>query len=144
MFILFCILFIFCNVAVKAYAVLDDRSERTFILHDAVQKLRLVGEPEDLVFCTVRQNTQFIHWAAVTFIVSPTVNPSKAYKIRNAFIAKALGMAEHTHPVSPLAVLPCKCCASHWLWLVPPHYAYTDKGPLQGPAQEFSSHLSPK
>ncbi|KAL0169529.1 hypothetical protein M9458_034125 [Cirrhinus mrigala] len=73
------------NEAVEAYAVLDDGSERTIMLHDAVQKLRLAGQPEDLVLRTVRQDTQVIHGAAVTFTVSPTVNPSKAYKIRNAF-----------------------------------------------------------
>ncbi len=83
----------------EAYAILDDGSERTIILHDAMQKLRLVGEPEDLVLRTVKQETQVIHGAAVTFTVSPTVNPSKAYKIRNAFTAKGLGLAEHTHPV---------------------------------------------
>ncbi len=62
----------------EAYAVLDDGSEWTIILHDAMQKLRLVGEPEDLVLRTVRQDTQIIHGAAVTFTVSPTVNPSKS------------------------------------------------------------------
>ncbi|KAI2646158.1 Translation initiation factor 2 subunit beta [Labeo rohita] len=90
------------NMAMEAYAVLDDGSEQTIILKGAVQKLRLAGEPEDLILRTVRQDTQVIHGAAVIFTVSPTVNPSKAYKICNTFTAKALCLAEHTHPVSVL------------------------------------------
>lgn len=90
------------NTTIEAYAVLHDGSERTIILHDAVEQLGLVAEPEDLVLRTVRQDTQVIHRAAVTFTVSPTVNHNKAYKIRYAFIAKVLGLAEHTHPVSVL------------------------------------------
>lgn len=86
----------------EAFAVLDDGSERTIILHDAVEKLGLVGQSEDLVLRTVRQDTQVVHGAAVNFTVSPTVNPSKAYKIRNAFTAKVLGLAEHTYPVDVL------------------------------------------
>ncbi len=49
------------NKAMEAYAVLDDGSERTIILHDAVQKLKLKGQPEELALCTVRQETQTIH-----------------------------------------------------------------------------------
>lgn len=90
------------NRAMEAYAVLDDGSERTIILHDAVEKLGLVGEPEDLMLRTVRQDTQVIHGAAVTFTVSPTANPNKVYKIGKAFTANVLNLAEHTHPVSAL------------------------------------------
>ncbi|KAL0186159.1 hypothetical protein M9458_017829, partial [Cirrhinus mrigala] len=161
------------NEAVEAYAVLDDGSERTIILHDAVQKLRLAGQPEDLVLRTVRQDTQVIHGAAVTFTVSPTVNPSKAYKIRNAFTAKALGLAEHTHPVSilqrkfkhlaglplqqldkvhPVLLIGSDC--PHLITPIEPVRLGPPGGPaavrtrlgwtLQGPAQELSNHLSPK
>uniref|UniRef100_A0A9J8D9V3 Tc1-like transposase DDE domain-containing protein n=3 Tax=Cyprinus carpio TaxID=7962 RepID=A0A9J8D9V3_CYPCA len=160
------------NVAMEAYAILDDGSERTIILHDAVQKLRLVGEPEDLVLRTVRQDTQVIHGAAVTFTVSQTVNPSKAYKIRNAFTAKALGLAEHTHPVSvlqqkfkhlaglplqqldkvhPVLLIGSDC--PHLLTPIEPVRLGPPGGPaavrtrlgwtLQGPTEELSSHLSP-
>ncbi len=45
------------NKAMKAYAVLDDGSERTIILHDAVQKLKLKGQLEELALRTVRQET---------------------------------------------------------------------------------------
>ncbi|KAL0195042.1 hypothetical protein M9458_008614, partial [Cirrhinus mrigala] len=161
------------NEAVEAYAVLDDGSERTIILHDAVRKLRLAGQPEDLVLRTVRQDTQVIHGAAVTFTVSPTVNPSKAYKIRNAFTAKALGLAEHTHPVSvlqrkfkhlaglplqqldkvhPVLLIGSDC--PHLITPIEPVRLGPPGGPaavrtrlgwtLQGPAQELSNHLSPK
>ncbi|XP_026105544.1 uncharacterized protein LOC113077350 [Carassius auratus] len=160
------------NVAMEAYAILDDGSERTIILHDAVQKLRLVGEPEDLVLRTVRQDTQVIHGAAVTFTVSQTVNPRKAYKIRNAFTAKALGLAEHTHPVSflqqkfkhlaglplqqldkvhPVLLIGSDC--PHLLTPIEPVRLGPPGGPaavrtclgwtLQGPTEELSSPLSP-
>ncbi|XP_067274307.1 uncharacterized protein [Pseudorasbora parva] len=159
------------NRAIEAYAVLDDGSERTIILHDAVEKLGLVGEPEDLVLRTVRQDTQVIHGAAVTFTVSPTVKPSKAYKIRNAFTAKALGLAEHTHPVSalqrkfkhlaglplqpldkvhPVLLIGSDC--PHLITSIQPVRLGPPGGPaavrtrlgwtLQGPAQELSSHLA--
>ncbi|XP_073718037.1 uncharacterized protein [Misgurnus anguillicaudatus] len=161
------------NRTIEAYAVLDDGSERTIILHDAVEQLGLVGEPEDLVLRTVRQDTQVIHGAAVTFTVSPTVNPNKAYKIRNAFTAKVLGLAEHTHPVSilqrkfkhlaelpleqldkvhPVLLIGSDC--PHLITPIQPVKLGPPGGPaavrtrlgwtLQGPTQELSSHLSPE
>ncbi|XP_067233763.1 uncharacterized protein [Chanodichthys erythropterus] len=160
------------NRAMEAYAVLDDGSERTIILHDAVEKLAIEGEPEDLVLRTVRQDTQVIHGAAVTFTVSPIVNPSKAYKIRNAFTAKVLGLAEHTHPVNvlqrkfkhlaglplqqlnkvhPVLLIGSDC--PHLITPIQPVRLGPPGGPtavrtrlgwtLQGPTQELSSHLFP-
>lgn len=110
------------NVSMEAYAILDDGSEQTIILHDAMQKLRLVGEPEDIVLRTVRQDTQVICGAAVTFTVSPTVKPSKSYKIRNALSVNALSVNE-----CPAMEIQASCrvtsttagqgtsCSSHWL-----------------------------
>lgn len=160
------------NRAMEAYAVLDDGSERTIILHDAVEKLALVGEPEDLVLRTVRQDTQVIHGAAVTFTVSSTVNPSKTYMIRNAFTAKVLGLADHTHPVNvlqrkfkhlaglplqqlnkvhPVLLIGSDC--PHLITPIQPVRLGPPGGPaavrtrlgwtLQGPTQELGGHLSP-
>lgn len=40
----------------ETYAVLDDGSERTILLHEAAQHLSLKGEPEDLIIKTIRQD----------------------------------------------------------------------------------------
>lgn len=41
----------------EAYAILDDGSERTIILQNAVRKLGVKGQPEDMVLRTIRQDT---------------------------------------------------------------------------------------
>ncbi len=60
--------------SLEVYAVLDDGSEWSLLLHAAAKKLSLR---------TVRQEMQVLHGAAVSF-------------------TKVLGLAEHTHPVSTL------------------------------------------
>ncbi len=108
----------------------------------------------------------------MTFTLSPTVNPSKLNKIRNAFTARALGLAEHTHPVSvlqwkfkhlaglplqqldkvhPVLLIGSDC--PHLLTPIEPVRLGPPGGPaavrtclgwtLQGPTEELSSHLSP-
>ncbi len=157
----------------EAYAILDDGSERTIILHEAVKKLNLKGQPEDLVLCTVRQDTQTIHGAAVTFTVSSVANPRKPFRIRSAFTANSLGLAEHTHPVKvlqkrykhlaglplqhlhkvrPLVLIGSDC--PHLITPIEPVRLGPPGGPaavrtrlgwtLQGPAQEVTSRLSPQ
>lgn len=85
------------NRSLEAYAVLDDGSERTILLHAAAKKLGLKGKPEDLALRTVRQELQVLHGEAVSFTVSPMDEPKKQFKIQSAFTAKQLGLAEHTH-----------------------------------------------
>ncbi len=157
----------------EAYAILDDGSERTIILHEAVKKLNLKGQPEDLVLCTVRQDTQTIHGAAVTFTVSSVANPRKPFRIRSAFTANSLGLAEHTHPVKvlqkrykhlaglplqhlhkvrPVVLIGSDC--PHLITPIEPVRLGPPGGPaavrtrlgwtLQGPAQEVTSRLSPQ
>lgn len=88
--------------SLMTYAILDDGSERTILLHDAAQQLGLGGQPEDLVLRTVRNDTQTLHGARVSFTVSPAVQPSKRFKIQGAFTAEHLGLAKHSHPVAAL------------------------------------------
>lgn len=88
--------------SMEAYAVLDDGSERTILLHSAVQELGLIGKPEKLALRTVRQELHVLHGAAVSFTISPASEPKRRYKIQNAFSAEQLGLAQHTHPVSIL------------------------------------------
>lgn len=161
------------NKSMEAYAILDDGSERTIILHEAVQKLNLKGQPEDLVLRTVRQDTQTIHGAAVTFTVSSVTNPCKAFRIRSAFTANSLSLAEHTHPVrvlqkkykhlaglplqhlhkvKPVVLIGSDC--PHLITPIEPVRLGPPGGPaavrtrlgwtLQGPAQELTSRLSPQ
>lgn len=159
--------------SMEAYAILDDGSERTIILQEAVQKLNLKGQPEDLVLRTVRQDTQTIHGAAVTFTVSSVAYPRKPFRIRSAFTANSLGLAEHTHPVKvlqkrykhlaglplqhlhkvkPVVLIGSDC--PHLITPIEPVRLGPPGGPaavrtrlgwtLQGPAQEISSRLSPQ
>ncbi len=90
------------DASMETYAVLDDGSERTILLHAAAQQLNLKEQPEDLILRTVKQDQQVLHGAAVSFTVSPVSNPHKKFLIRGAFTAERLGLAEHTYPVTSL------------------------------------------
>lgn len=90
------------NHCLETYALLDDGSERTILLHSAAHKLGLTGKPEELVLRTVRQDLHTLHGASVTFTVSPSSQPKTSFKICQAFTAETLGLAEHTYPVEEL------------------------------------------
>ncbi|XP_062373449.1 uncharacterized protein LOC134061706 [Sardina pilchardus] len=90
------------NKAMEAYAVLDDGSERTIILHEAAQRLGLKRDPEDLILRTVRQEKQVLHGAAVSFIVSSVSEPQKEFTICGAFTAEQLSLSEHSYHTSAL------------------------------------------
>lgn len=90
------------NKSLEAFAVLQDGSERTILLHAAARKLGLKGKPEELALRTVRQELQMLRGVAVSFTISPVAEPDKRYVIKHAFSAEQLGLAEHTHPVSTL------------------------------------------
>lgn len=85
-----------------AYAIQDDGSERTILLHSAAQQLGLKGKPEDLPLRTVRQELQVLSGATVSFSISPLSQPKKVFHIKGAFTAQQLSLAEHTHPVKAL------------------------------------------
>lgn len=59
----------------ESYSILDDGSECTIILHTAAQQLGLQGQPEDLPLRTVRQELHVLHRVAVSFKLSPAVQP---------------------------------------------------------------------
>lgn len=159
------------NHCLETYAILDDGSERTILLHSAVQQLKLTGQPEELVLRTVRQDRHNLQGAAVAFTVSPAFQPEISFKIHKAFTAEPLGLAEHTHPVSELqskyrhlqglplqqidSVQPLLLIGSdypHLITPVEPVRLGPPNGPaairtrlgwtLQGPAQEIKHCLS--
>jgi hypothetical protein len=88
--------------SMMAYAILDDGSERTILLHGAAQQLKLNGQTETLSLRTVRHDTQVIQGTKVSFTLSPAFQPSRRFKITGAFTAENLGLAKHSHPVSIL------------------------------------------
>ncbi|KAK0132488.1 Gag-Pro-Pol polyprotein [Merluccius polli] len=90
------------NKSLDTYAILDDGSERTILLHPAAQKLQLMGEPESLTLRTVRQDVQTLNGATVSFTLIPKAHPDKSYAIRHAFTADQLSLSEHSHPVKSL------------------------------------------
>lgn len=61
----------------NAFAILDDGSERSILLHAAANQLKLKGNPEDLPLRTVRQELKVLHRAAVSFNLSPACQPNK-------------------------------------------------------------------
>ncbi|XP_057695374.1 uncharacterized protein LOC130917729 [Corythoichthys intestinalis] len=90
------------NTALDTYAVLDDGSERTILLHEAFQALGLHESPEDLHLRTVRQDVCIVHGSSVSFTLSSATNPSQNYEIRNAFTAKKLALGSHSYPIDTL------------------------------------------
>ncbi len=59
-------------------------------------------KPRDRKIHTVRQDLHILHGASVTFTVSPAFQPKTSFRIRQAFTAETLGLAEHTYPVDEL------------------------------------------
>lgn len=87
---------------VETYAILDDGSERTIILHQAVQELGLQGQKENLVLRTIRQDIRGVPGMSVSFSLSPAGKSQKRYRIKNAFSSSELGLSTHSHPVEAL------------------------------------------
>lgn len=90
------------DFSLDTYALLDDGSERTILLHEAAQLLNLNGKPEDLCLRTVRQDIRVIHGFTVSFSVSPATQPDRNFTIRRAFTAEELGLAPHSYPIEML------------------------------------------
>lgn len=85
----------------ETYAILDDGSERTILLQ-AARQLGLTGTPEELALRTVRQDIRVLHGSTVSFTISPTGQPHSRFKIKGAFTADELGLAEHTQSLAAL------------------------------------------
>ncbi len=81
------------------YAILDDRSELSIILLQAVELLGLNAHPETLDLQTVRQDVLHVQGASVTFTISPTDEPSYRYQVLSAFTAADLNFTEHSCPL---------------------------------------------
>lgn len=88
--------------AMETYAVLDDGSERSIILPQAVQHLNLSGQPETLHLQTVQQHVEHLQDSSVSFDLSPRCMPSLKFRIHQAFTAEGLSLAEHSYPVAAL------------------------------------------
>ncbi|KAL0199428.1 hypothetical protein M9458_007968, partial [Cirrhinus mrigala] len=84
------------------YAILDDGSERTMLLPEAVEKLGLHKKPEDLALRTIRQEVQTLKGAAISFKISSPSNPKRVFRIAEAFTSQRLGLADHSYPIASL------------------------------------------
>ncbi len=80
--------------------MLDDGSERSIVLSQAVDQLNLPTEPETLR--TVHHDVVNLHGATVSLQVSPLHRPCRKYLIPHAFTADNLGLSERHYPVSAL------------------------------------------
>lgn len=84
--------------SLETYAILDDGSERTILLHSAAQHLQLAGEPEKMSLRTVRQEVETIYGSRVSLSVSPASNPDHTFTVKNVFTAEMLSLSDHTYP----------------------------------------------
>ncbi|KAL0149827.1 hypothetical protein M9458_054875 [Cirrhinus mrigala] len=84
------------------YAILDDRSERTMLLPEAVEKLGLHKKPEDLALRTICQEVQTLKGATVSFKISSPTNAKRIFRIAEAFTSQRLGLADHSYPIASL------------------------------------------
>lgn len=55
----------------EIYAVLDDSSERSIILPQAVRQLNIRGRPETLYLQTIQQSVDPLHGSSISFDLSP-------------------------------------------------------------------------
>lgn len=88
--------------SLETFAVLDDGSERTILLHEAAQRLGLQGTVEDLALRTVRHEVHTFRGSSVSFSIAPASQPDKSFPIHGAFTAKELGLVQHTYPITDL------------------------------------------
>ena len=86
----------------ETYAILDDGSERTILLHSAAQKLGLQGQKEELALRTVRQDHRTVTGRSVSFSVSPVDQPRKQFQIQQAFTSPELRLSPHSYTVEAL------------------------------------------
>lgn len=90
----------------ETYAVLDDSSERTIILSQAIQQLQLSRQSEILQLLlhlrTVQQEVVELHGASVNVYISPLHQPAMKYKISQAFTAISLSLADYSYPVAAI------------------------------------------
>lgn len=87
---------------IETYAILDDGSERTILLHSAAHELGLQGPSEDLALRMIRQDISTVPGRSVSFSVSSAFHPQKRFRIHGAFTAIDLGLSKHSHPVDTL------------------------------------------
>ena len=63
------------NTNMETYAILDDWSERTILLHSTAQQLGVQGRSEDLALRTIRQDIKAVPGRSVSVSVSPAGHP---------------------------------------------------------------------
>src|SRR4029434_620200 len=72
------------NRKMETYAILDDGSERTMLLHSAAHELGLQGRKEDLALRTIRQDGKSVPGRSVSFSVASASPPHKRFRIERA------------------------------------------------------------
>ncbi|XP_038054692.1 uncharacterized protein LOC119726911 [Patiria miniata] len=87
---------------IDSYAVLDDGSERTMLLQDAAQQLKLSGTPETMHLQTVREDLVICQGKSVSLSVSPHDKPDVKFSLDGVFAAGNLCLSEYTYPVKIL------------------------------------------
>ena len=90
------------NRKMETYAILDDGSERTMLLHSAAQELGLQGRKEDLALRTIRQDGKSVPGRSVSFSVASASHPQKRFRIEQAFTSAKLSLSTHSYPLKAL------------------------------------------
>ncbi len=82
--------------------MLDDGSECSIVLSQAVKQLNLTAVPETLTLRTIRQDVLHLNGASVSFSVSSLNRPTRKFEINHAFTAENLRLSEHSYPIAAL------------------------------------------
>lgn len=72
------------------------------LLSSAAESLGLHGAAESLILRTIRQGTEKIGGATVSFSISSASQQQRKYEIKDAFTAKQLDLPEQTYPITTL------------------------------------------
>lgn len=90
------------HYTLDTYAILDDGSQRTMLLPAACKQLGLEGPMEHFVVRTIRQRTEGLDGASVSFQISPAMNPQQTFNIKGAFTSDKLSLVDQSYPVDKL------------------------------------------
>ena len=86
----------------ETYAVLDDGSERTFLLPEAAHQLGLQGMEEKLAIRTIQRDVKDIIGARVSFEIAPARRPHKKYPMSDVFTGGQIALSQYDYPLESL------------------------------------------
>ena len=90
------------NKTLETYAVIDDGSERTLLMHEAANALGLKGEAEKIDLLTIQPGRTTITGKSVNFSITPAGRPKEVYEMSHVFTAADLSLSRYGYPMELL------------------------------------------